>query len=87
MLCFPTDPGKYNFTPRLFHLSVQSGTFKGVELLNPSRVTGVAMAMPFLQDNLYSVSQPGKKQQMHHNMQHTYTSFFTPMVTLVVTHS
>ncbi|XP_031427263.1 supervillin isoform X3 [Clupea harengus] len=56
--CMLQDPGKYNFTPRLFHLSVQSGTFKGVELLNPSRVTGVAMAMPFLQDNLYSVSQP-----------------------------
>lgn len=56
--CMLQDPGKYNFTPRLFHLSVQSGTFKGVELLNPSRMAGVVMAMPFLQESLYSVSQP-----------------------------
>ncbi|KAL7860699.1 hypothetical protein AOLI_G00170480 [Acnodon oligacanthus] len=56
--CMLQDPGKYTFTPRLFHLSAQSGTFKGEELLSPSRATGVVSAMPFLQDCLYSVRQP-----------------------------
>lgn len=58
MLC--TDPGKYNFTPRLFHFSAQSGVFKGEELLCASRATGVVTAMPFFQECLYSVPQPGK---------------------------
>ncbi|TSK28031.1 Supervillin [Bagarius yarrelli] len=56
--CMLQDPGKYNFTPRLFHLSAQSGVFKGEELLCASRATGVVSAMPFNQDCLYSVPQP-----------------------------
>ncbi|XP_048102514.1 supervillin isoform X1 [Alosa alosa] len=56
--CMLQDPGKYTFTPRLFHLSAQSGAFNAVEILNPARVTGVVMPMPFLQESLYSVSQP-----------------------------
>ncbi|KAG9264219.1 supervillin-like isoform X1 [Astyanax mexicanus] len=56
--CMLQDPGKYTFTPRLFHLSAQSGTFKGEELLSPSRATGVVMAMPFVQQCLFSVPQP-----------------------------
>ncbi|XP_063079001.1 supervillin isoform X2 [Engraulis encrasicolus] len=56
--CMLQDPGKYNFTPRLFHLSAESGTFRAVELLNPSRMPGVVIAMPFLQETLYSVSHP-----------------------------
>ncbi|XP_026772120.3 supervillin isoform X2 [Pangasianodon hypophthalmus] len=56
--CMLQDPGKYNFTPRLFHLSAQSGMFKGEELLCASRATGVITAMPFFQDCLYSVPQP-----------------------------
>ncbi|XP_072549807.1 supervillin [Salminus brasiliensis] len=56
--CMLQDPGKYNFTPRLFHLSAQSGTFKGEELLSPSRATGVVIAMPFFQRCLFSVPQP-----------------------------
>ncbi|XP_030649796.1 supervillin [Chanos chanos] len=56
--CMLQDPGKYQFTPRLFHFSVQSGTFKGEELINPARVTGVVTAMPFLQRRLYSVPHP-----------------------------
>lgn len=60
LLCYLiVDPGKYTFTPRLFHLSAQSGAFKAVEILNPARVTGVVMAMPFLQETLFSLSQPG----------------------------
>uniref|UniRef100_A0A6Q2WT51 HP domain-containing protein n=1 Tax=Esox lucius TaxID=8010 RepID=A0A6Q2WT51_ESOLU len=56
--CMLQDPGKYNFTPRLFHLSASSGVFEGEELLCPARVTDAVMAMPFLQENLYSVQQP-----------------------------
>lgn len=56
--CMLQDPGKFNFTPRLFHLSAQSGTFKGVELIGPSHVNGVISAMPFLQDKLYEVPHP-----------------------------
>ncbi|XP_031417584.1 supervillin [Clupea harengus] len=56
--CMLQDPGKYNFTPRLFRLSASAGTFQGEEQLSPARVTGAVMAMPFLQDNLYSVPQP-----------------------------
>ncbi|XP_028842753.1 supervillin isoform X2 [Denticeps clupeoides] len=56
--CMLQDPGKFNFTPRLFHLSAQSGDFRGVELISPYRVAGVVMAMPFLQESLYAVPQP-----------------------------
>ncbi|KAL0992477.1 hypothetical protein UPYG_G00093840 [Umbra pygmaea] len=56
--CMLQDPGKYNFTPRLFHLSAHSGTFQGEELQNPTRLPGVVSAMPFVQENLYSVPQP-----------------------------
>lgn len=34
--------------------------FKGEELLCASRATGVVTAMPFYQDRLYSVPQPGE---------------------------
>ncbi|KAK7174566.1 hypothetical protein R3I93_001696 [Phoxinus phoxinus] len=56
--CMLQDPSKFNFTPRLFHLSAQSGTFEGAELISPSHVSGVITAMPFLQDKLYSVPHP-----------------------------
>ncbi|KAF7705184.1 supervillin [Silurus meridionalis] len=56
--CMLQDRGKYNFTPRLYRLSASSGTFEGEEQLSPSRVTGSVMAMPFLQENLYSTPQP-----------------------------
>ncbi|XP_070957624.1 supervillin-like isoform X7 [Oncorhynchus clarkii lewisi] len=56
--CMLQDPGKYNFTPRLFHLSTCSGTFQGEELQSPARLPGVVMAMPFVQESLYFVPQP-----------------------------
>ncbi|XP_077358614.1 supervillin isoform X2 [Festucalex cinctus] len=56
--CMLQDPGKYNFTPRLFRLSASSGVFEGEERLYPARVTEGVMAMPFLQENLYSAQQP-----------------------------
>ncbi|XP_029364826.1 supervillin isoform X3 [Echeneis naucrates] len=56
--CMLHDPGKYNFTPRLFHLSAASGSFEGEELQSPCRLPGLVMAMPFVQESLYSVPQP-----------------------------
>ncbi|XP_076856294.1 supervillin isoform X2 [Brachyhypopomus gauderio] len=56
--CMLQDPGKYNFTPRLFFLSACGGAFEGEEQLSPSRVPSTVMAMPFLQENLYSAPQP-----------------------------
>ncbi|KAM4598323.1 supervillin [Polymixia lowei] len=56
--CMLQDPGKYNFTPRLFHLRVDSGTFQGEELQSPARLPGVVMAMPFVQESLFSAPQP-----------------------------
>nr|XP_046232805.1 supervillin [Scatophagus argus] len=56
--CMLQDPGKYNYTPRLFWLSATSGVFEGEEQLYPARVTEEIMAMPFLQENLYSAQQP-----------------------------
>ncbi|XP_077481961.1 supervillin isoform X2 [Stigmatopora argus] len=56
--CMLQDPGKYNFTPRLFRLSASSGVFEGEEHLYPARVAEGIMAMPFLQENLYSAQQP-----------------------------
>lgn len=56
--CMLQDPGKYNFTPRLFYLSATSGKFKAEELQSPIRLPGVVMAMPFVQESLYTVPQP-----------------------------
>ncbi|KAG7262572.1 hypothetical protein CRUP_027057 [Coryphaenoides rupestris] len=56
--CMLQDPGKYNYTPRLFWLDASSGVFRGEEQLSPTRVAEGVMAMPFLQENLYSAQQP-----------------------------
>ncbi|CAL8301557.1 unnamed protein product [Lota lota] len=56
--CMLQDPGKYNYTPRLFWLDASSGMFRGEEQLSPTRVPEGVMAMPFLQENLYSAQQP-----------------------------
>ncbi|XP_029912908.1 supervillin [Myripristis murdjan] len=56
--CMLQDPGKYNFTPRLFHLSASSGSFQGEELQSPARLPGLVMPMPFVQESLFSVPQP-----------------------------
>ncbi|XP_076616149.1 supervillin [Chaetodon auriga] len=56
--CMLQDPGKYNYTPRLFRLSASSGVFEGEEQLYPARVAEGVVAMPFLQENLYSAPQP-----------------------------
>lgn len=58
-----SDPGKYNFTPRLFHLSAASGVFRAKELRSPSRFPGIVTAMPFVQETLYSTApQPGERK-------------------------
>lgn len=56
--CMLQDPGKYNFSPRLFRMSGSSGEFIVEEQLSPAWVSNTVMAMPFLQDNLYSTKQP-----------------------------
>ncbi|XP_041673238.1 supervillin isoform X3 [Cheilinus undulatus] len=56
--CMLQDPGKYSFTPRLFHLSATSGRFKAEELQSPTRLPGLVMPMPFTQESLYAVPPP-----------------------------
>ncbi|CAB1340763.1 unnamed protein product, partial [Coregonus sp. 'balchen'] len=57
--CMVQDPGKFNFTPRLYQLSSTSGEFVAVEFFYPARVTEAVNSLPFLQEDLYSASQPG----------------------------
>ncbi|XP_038634965.1 supervillin-like isoform X3 [Scyliorhinus canicula] len=56
--CMLQDPGKYNFTARLFRLTASSGEFTVMEQFSPLRLTSGVMAMPFLQEDLCSVPQP-----------------------------
>ncbi|GCB73386.1 hypothetical protein scyTo_0002517, partial [Scyliorhinus torazame] len=56
--CMLQDPGKYNFTARLFRLTASSGEFTVMEQFSPVHLTSGVMAMPFLQEDLCSVPQP-----------------------------
>ncbi|KAK3529537.1 hypothetical protein QTP70_032053 [Hemibagrus guttatus] len=56
--CMIHDLGKFNFTPRLYHLSSTSGEFVAVELICPSREPNQVNSMPFHQEDLYNVTQP-----------------------------
>uniref|UniRef100_A0A8C6UB18 Supervillin a n=1 Tax=Neogobius melanostomus TaxID=47308 RepID=A0A8C6UB18_9GOBI len=56
--CMLQDPGRFNFTPRLFHLSSSSGDFTAVELLYPAREPQLVNSMPFHQEELYNAQQP-----------------------------
>ncbi|KAK7134707.1 hypothetical protein R3I93_017966 [Phoxinus phoxinus] len=56
--CMLQDPGKFNFTPRLFQLSSASGEFVAVEFVYPSREPNLVNSMPFLQEDLYTATQP-----------------------------
>ncbi|NWR45034.1 SVIL protein, partial [Regulus satrapa] len=56
--CMLQDPGKFNFTPRLFSLSSSSGEFSATEYVYPSRDPAVTNSMPFLQEDLYTAPQP-----------------------------
>ncbi|KAM9827737.1 supervillin a [Neosynchiropus ocellatus] len=56
--CMLQDPGRFNFTPRLFQLSSSSGEFVAVEFLYPARDPKLVNSMPFLQEDLYAASQP-----------------------------
>ncbi|XP_078519508.1 supervillin isoform X27 [Lissotriton helveticus] len=56
--CMLQDPGKFNFTPRLFILSSSSGDFSATEYMYPSRLPTVVNSMPFLQEDLYTAPQP-----------------------------
>ena len=54
------DPGKFNFTPRLFQLSSTSGEFVASEFFHPSRAPDLVSSLPFLQEDLYNAPQPGE---------------------------
>ncbi|XP_078281776.1 supervillin a isoform X2 [Rhinoraja longicauda] len=56
--CMLQDPGKFNFTPRLFLLSSSSGEFIATESLYPARNPDMVNSMPFLQEDLYTAPQP-----------------------------
>ncbi|KAM9775332.1 supervillin a isoform X12 [Syngnathus typhle] len=56
--CMLQDPGRFNFTPRLYQLSSSSGDFVAVEFHYPARDNKQVNSMPFLQEDLYSASQP-----------------------------
>ncbi|XP_053117258.1 supervillin isoform X7 [Hemicordylus capensis] len=56
--CMLQDPGKFNFTPRLFILSSSSGEFLATEYVYPARDPLVVNSMPFLQEDLYTAPQP-----------------------------
>ncbi|XP_070569856.1 supervillin-like isoform X3 [Ptychodera flava] len=58
--CLLEDPLKYDYTPRLFHLTSQSGVFEAIEILNPARSDKSTCSFPFLQSELYNVSQPAQ---------------------------
>lgn len=55
-----SDPGKFNFTPRLFQLSSTSGDFVASEFFHPSRAPDLVSSLPFLQEDLYNAPQPGE---------------------------
>uniref|UniRef100_A0A8D0CZ32 Supervillin a n=1 Tax=Sander lucioperca TaxID=283035 RepID=A0A8D0CZ32_SANLU len=56
--CMLQDPGRFNFSPRLYQLSSSSGEFAAVEFLYPAREPRKVNSMPFLQEDLYAASQP-----------------------------
>uniref|UniRef100_A0A8C8S3S5 Supervillin n=1 Tax=Pelusios castaneus TaxID=367368 RepID=A0A8C8S3S5_9SAUR len=56
--CMLQDPGKFNFTPRLFILSSSSGDFSATEYIYPARDPTIVNSMPFLQEDLYTAPQP-----------------------------
>ncbi|XP_070700427.1 supervillin isoform X2 [Pempheris klunzingeri] len=56
--CMLQDPGKFNFTPRLFQLSSTSGEFVANEFFHPSRAPDLVSSLPFLQEDLYNAPQP-----------------------------
>lgn len=43
-------------------MSAASGAFRAKELLSPTRLPGVVMPMPFVQETLYSVPEPGERK-------------------------
>lgn len=57
---FFSDPGKFNFTPRLFQLSSTSGEFVATEFFHLSRAPDLVSSLPFLQEDLYNAPQPGE---------------------------
>lgn len=59
-LSLAKDDDVYDTTPILFHLSSMSGTFCATPVWAACRSTETVTAYPFLQEDLYSASQPSK---------------------------
>ncbi|XP_029310174.1 supervillin-like isoform X3 [Cottoperca gobio] len=55
--CMLQDPGKFNFTPRLFQLGSTSGDFVANEFFHQSRAPDLVSSLPFLQEDLYNAPQ------------------------------
>ena len=58
--CVDTVSRNMEYTPRMWQLTSATGEFTANEVLCPSRSQEVE-AFPFLQTDLYTVEQPGKK--------------------------
>ncbi|XP_076444912.1 uncharacterized protein LOC143282905 isoform X2 [Babylonia areolata] len=56
--CLLTDRTRYDYTPRLFHMTSVSMVFEVMEQMNPARLPGVTTPFPFFQSDLYKASQP-----------------------------
>ncbi|XP_041421763.1 supervillin isoform X4 [Xenopus laevis] len=76
--CMLQDPGKFNFTPRLFSLSSSSGEFTATEILYPSRHPNVVNSMPFLQEDLYTASQPALFLVDNHHEVYLWQGWWPP---------
>lgn len=76
------DPGKFNFTPRLFHLSSTSGEFAVREFFHPSRVPDLVSSLPFLQEDLYDAPQPSEGRKPSLPVTTCSTSPNVPLVSL-----
>lgn len=64
-----SDPGKFNFTPRLFQLCSTSGEFVANEFFHPSRAPDLVSSLPFLQEDLYNAPQPGRQRDCNNCFQ------------------
>jgi len=49
---------RYDYTPRLFHLTSWTGTFRVEEIASLTKVPDLPCAYPFLQSELFSANQP-----------------------------
>ncbi|XP_038156695.1 supervillin a [Cyprinodon tularosa] len=76
--CMLQDPGRFNFTPRLYQLTSSSGEFTAVEFLYPARDPEQVNSMPFLQEDLYGASQPALFLVDNHHEVYLWQGWWPP---------